>query len=234
MISSAMPSQRYSWSFAGLMSENGSTAIETGAAPLPADDAGVEAGATAASPALRSPSMRLSTSCGSSHFSKNWRPDCAKSSFWASRSRRACGGGRGLAELAVGRGEHRAPPEAVRHVALHGLVHGRTVVRQAVLVEAEDQLVPPGVVRVLLHRPADEAAATLPVSGEGDEEDGLVAAVERVQGQGPLGGAPARRLSPCGRTARPPAPDTRGDWTGRGPRPAGRRRGPGRASQAAG
>ena len=49
---------------------------------------------------------------------------------------------------------------------------------------------------VLLHRPSDEPAPALPIAGERDEKDGLVAAVEGVQGQGPLGGAPAARDLP--------------------------------------
>ena len=49
MISSAIPSQRYSWSFAALMSENGSTAIAT----VPAARVGAPASAApTSSPAL--------------------------------------------------------------------------------------------------------------------------------------------------------------------------------------
>ncbi len=44
---------------------------------------------------------------------------------------------------------------------------------------------------VLLHRPSDEPAPALPVPGEGDEEDGLVAAVERIERQGAFRSAPA-------------------------------------------
>ena len=96
-----------------------------------------------------------------------------------------------LAELAMGGGQDDGLPGAVRQVGLHGFVHRAAVVGHAVLVDREDEAVPAGMMGVLLHRPADEPAPALPVPGEGDEEDGLVAAVERIERQGPLGGAPA-------------------------------------------
>ena len=102
-------------------------------------------------------------------------------------------GGRAIAKLAVGRGEHDVRPEDVRRVGFNGLVHGLTVVRLAVFVEAENQPIPTGMMGVPLHGPTNQGRAALPVAGEGDEKDGLIASVERVQGQGPLGGTQATR-----------------------------------------
>ena len=42
------------------------------------------------------------------------------------------------------------------------------------------------------HRPADQRAATVPIADEGDEEHGLVAAVERVERQRSFAGGEAR------------------------------------------
>ena len=42
--------------------------------------------------------------------------------------------------------------------------------------------------RVELHRPFDQRAAAVPITGEGDQENGLVTAIERVERYRPLGG----------------------------------------------
>ena len=93
MISSAMPSQRYSWSFAGLMSENGSTAIPMVVSGFATVASGftvpVCAGAATSSPALRNPSMRRSTYSGPHHFSMSLRTVAARFGRTSSNSRRA-------------------------------------------------------------------------------------------------------------------------------------------------
>src|ERR1700693_5623855 len=67
------------------------TAPETGAETSEDSRAGIPVlfSRGASSPALRNPSIRGPTSCGSNHLPSSSPADWAKSSFWASRSRRA-------------------------------------------------------------------------------------------------------------------------------------------------
>ena len=101
--------------------------------------------------------------------------------------------GRDLPKLAEGGREQHVRPEDIRCVGLQGFVHCGAVIGQPVLVDGEDCPVPAWMLRVELHRSADQGAATDPVAREGDEEDGLVACVERVEGNRPFRGAPASR-----------------------------------------
>jgi len=96
-----------------------------------------------------------------------------------------------LSQLGVGSGEDHALPEVLGQARLHDLVHRRAIAAEAVLVDAEDQLVPSGMMGVDIHRPAQERESAVPSPGECDEEDGLVASVERIQRDRALGGAEA-------------------------------------------
>ena len=137
MISSAMPSQRYSWSFAGLMSENGSTAIATVVSGFATVVSGFTAppwgGAGTSSPALRRPSRKCSTSSpGPNHFSNSSRAVAAKSGFIASSCRRAVRAASSSPSCPYAAAITAGDIEVARHVDLEGDLERAAVVPLAV------------------------------------------------------------------------------------------------------
>ena len=183
MTSSAMPSQRYSWSFEGLMSENGSTAIATPSRASVADSPAISR------PRLAQPLQKIADELRVEPFLQELLARFGEVGLPGEQIAQRVARGVELSELSVGRGQDRALPEMLGQVRLHDLVHRGLVAAETILVDAEDELVPPGMVGVDIHRPAQERQASVPSPGEGDEEDGLIAAVERIQCDRALGGA---------------------------------------------
>ena len=96
-----------------------------------------------------------------------------------------------LAELPVGHRERGVGGEVGGHVELQGHVQRGTVVACVVRLRKRAEAIPPGVVRVDLHRPLGQRAAVLPVAGVRDEvaHVGRGARVHGVEGDGLLGRA---------------------------------------------
>ena len=172
------------------MSENGSTAIETGPLAGSVEGAGAQAGGGDET-RLAHPLHQVLDQRPIEPLPEESAGGLGEGSLRSRQRTQRGASGLLVAELAIGGGQNRGLPGAVRHVGPHSFVHRAAVIGHTVIVEREDQPVPAGMMGVLLHRPADESAPALPVPGEGDEEDGFVAAVERIEGQSALGSAQA-------------------------------------------
>ena len=140
-------------------------------------------------PALRSPSIRRSTSSGS------YRDRHAGPTIWAawgfslSSSCTDFAGFLLLAKLPVDCREHRMGPEKVWQIDFERITQRGLVVVLAVGIHRKRKPVPAGMIRIQLQSALHQPAAALPFAGVGDKaaQVGNIASIQRIERDRPVG-----------------------------------------------